>query len=380
MKYDYEIAIIGGGPAGTSAALHLAKKGFDVCLLEKKEFPRDTICGEFLSKEVIDNLGELDIFSGFLRLNPNAIKSFRFISHSNRELSTSFDFKAYSLKRSTFDDFLIKQVEKEGVKIFQPAEAAGIENLNGSFNLTFYSLGKKISITIKRVIAAYGKQNVLDKLLRRNFIYSRSGFTGIKFHIDEKYFNNFNKDEIQIYGGDQIYCGINAVNDGMITLSFLEDRKKYHIPAKQHLFGLFNKHIKFNKLFKTNLQTVINNSTLYGTGNIYFGRKDLIENGVYMIGDAAGMIAPLTGDGIGMAFETGKLISDIILEEKTKNIDINSSNKKYIEGWNRLFKKRLFMAKLIQNSIFNNHLRDIEFNIVNVFPGMLNYLIKRTRT
>ena len=380
MKYDYEIAVIGGGPAGSSAAMHLAKKGFDVCLLEKKEFPRDTICGEFLSKEVIENLNDLGIFDKFLRLNPNVIKSFRFISHSNRELSTGFDFKAYSLKRSTFDDFLIKQAEKEGVKIFQPAEAAGIENLNGSFILTFYSSGEKISITIKRVIAAYGKQNVLDKLLRRNFISFKSGLSGIKFHIDEKYFNDFNKDEIQIYTGDQIYCGINAVNDGMITLSFLEDRKKYHMPAKQHLLELFNKHIKFKNLFKTNLQTLINNSTLFGTGNIYFGKKDLIENGVYMIGDAAGMIAPLTGDGIGMAFESAKLISDVLVEEKVNNIDINRSNKKYIQSWNRLFSKRLFIAKLIQNSIFNNHLRDIDFNIVNVFPGMLNYLIKRTRT
>ncbi len=318
MKYDYEIAIIGGGPAGSSAAMYLAKKGFDVCLLEKKKFPRDTICGEFLSKEVIENLNDLGISGGFLRLNPNVIKSFRFISHSNRELSTGFNFKAYSLKRSTFDDFLIKRAEKEGVKIYQPAEAAGIENLNGSFILTFYSSGEKISITIKRVIAAYGKQNILDKLLGRKYISYKSGLSGIKFHIDEKYFNDFNKDEIQIYAGDQIYCGINAVNEGMITLSFLEDRKKYHIPAKHHLLELFNKNIKFNNLFKTDLQTLLNNSTLFGTGNIYFGKKDLIENGIYMIGDAAGMIAPLTGDGIGMAFESAKLISDIFRREKKK--------------------------------------------------------------
>ena len=75
MKSNFEIGIIGGGPAGSAAAAYLAGYGFDVCLFEKKSFPRETLCGEFLSTEVIHFLKEINLFDEFISLNPNKIKS-----------------------------------------------------------------------------------------------------------------------------------------------------------------------------------------------------------------------------------------------------------------------------------------------------------------
>ena len=103
MKLDYETAVIGGGPAGSSTAINLAKKGFKVCLFEKTSFPRETICGEFLSKEVIENLKILNLFDKFNALKPNLINSFRYFNDNGESISTHFNFNAYSLKRSTFD-------------------------------------------------------------------------------------------------------------------------------------------------------------------------------------------------------------------------------------------------------------------------------------
>jgi flavin-dependent dehydrogenase len=380
MNYDYEAAIIGGGPAGSSTAINLAKNGFNVCLFEKKVFPRETICGEFLSKEVIENLKELNLFEKFKSLNPNEINSFRFINSNSKDITASFSFNAYSLKRSTFDNFLLNQAREFGVTIFHPVEVKKITNLKKSFNLDFDISNKRESLEVKNVIAAYGKQNILDKQLKRNFINERSKLAGIKFHIEEKYFNNFNKNEIQIYSGEQIYCGINAVNDNTITLCFLENRNNYFNPSKHHLTELFNDNIKFKNLFKTNLQNVIGDSELYGIGNIYFGKRNIIENGVYMAGDAASIIAPLAGDGIGMAFETAGLLSNILLEEKQLNINSGISKQKYIIEWNKLFQRRLFIAKLIQYSIFNNNFRNTGFYIARLFPGSLNFFIKTTRS
>ena len=378
MNFDFEAAIIGGGPSGSSSAINLALKGFKVCLFEKKNFPRETVCGEFLSKEVIENLKELRLFEGFKYLNPNEINSFRFINIDGKEISTELNFTSYSLKRSTFDNFLLKQAKENGVTVIQPAEVTEVTNLKNHFKLKFNSINKREYLTAKNVIAAYGKKNILDKQLLRSFINKKSGLNGVKFHINEKYFNNFNKNEIQIYAGENIYCGINAVNDGIITLCFLEHRDNNS--SREHLLDLFNSNIKFKKLFKTDLLSIIKNHSLYGTGNIYLGKKRLIENGIYMVGDAGGIIAPLAGDGIGMAFETAKLLSDILLEEKEKNNVEIISNKKYIYGWKKLFKRRLLSAKVIQNFILNNNLRNIGFDIVYLFPNLLNYFIKTTRT
>ena len=380
MVYNFEVAIVGGGPAGSSAAINLAKKGFDVCLFEKKVFPRETVCGEFLSKEVIENLRELNLFEKFQSLNPNKINSFRFINNNGDDIFSSLDFQAYSLKRSTFDNFLLQQAKENNVKIFQPAEVIEIINLEDHYKVVFYSSNKKESVEVKNVIAAYGKQNILDKCLHRSFINVRSKLNGIKFHLEEKYFDGFNKNEIHIYSGKNIYCGINAVNDNMVTLCFLEDRNYYSNTAKDHLMDLFDNNIRFKNLFNTDLDTMINHSTIYGTGNIYFGKKNIIENGIYMIGDAAGIIAPLAGDGIGIAFESAKVLVDLLFEEKEKKIDSDILGRKYINEWNNLFSKRLFTAKLIQDFILKNYLKNIGFYFIKMVPNSLNYFIKATRT
>ena len=379
MKTDYEIAIIGGGPAGTSTAINLAKRGFRVCLFEKKKFPRETICGEFLSKEVIENLIRLNLFEKFYSLKPNLISSFRFFNKNGKEISANLNFSSYSLKRSTFDYFLVRQAIENGVKVFMPVEVVEIINLKSYYKIVFNSQNRE-EVEVKNVIAAYGRQNVLDKMLNRNFVNKKTGLTGIKFHIHEKYFNNINKNEIQIYAGKNIYCGINAVNDCMITLCFLEDRNNYTESAKNHLVDLFYENIKFRHLFKSNPKIIIQNSFIFGTGNLYFGKKNIVEDGIYMVGDASGIIAPLSGDGIGMAFESAKIITNILLEEREYKIDRNISQAKYVYEWEKLFNKRLLAGKIIQNIILNNCLREVGFKFVKLFPNSLNYFIKTTRT
>jgi flavin-dependent dehydrogenase len=379
MKLDYEIAIIGGGPAGSSAAINLAKRGFRVCLFEKKRFPRETICGEFLSKEVIENLKRLELFEKFNLLKPNLINSFRFFNINGKDISADLNFNSYSLKRSTFDLFLLKQAIENGVNVLMPVEVVDIINLKCCYKIVFNSQ-KREEVIVKNVIAAYGRQNILDKTLNRNFVNKKSGLTGIKFHIHEKYFNNINKNEIQIFAGKNIYCGINAVNDNMVTLCFLEYRNNYTESVKNHLLDLFQENLSFRKLFMFDLRIVIKDSSVLGTGNLYFGRKNIVEDGVYTVGDASGIIAPLSGDGIGMAFESAKIISNIMFEEREYKIDREISREKYVSEWEKLFKKRLFTSKIIQNIILNNYLREAGFKFVKLIPNSLNYFIKTTRT
>ena len=128
-KNDFDIAIIGGGPAGSTAAIHLARAGMRVGLFEKKTFPRDVLCGEFLSKEVIESLNKLGLCQKFLSLDPNKIYSFRFID----EDSFSFSWNIFLV--SSFDNFLLEEAKKAGAKIFQPIEVKEIEKQRGSFRV-----------------------------------------------------------------------------------------------------------------------------------------------------------------------------------------------------------------------------------------------------
>jgi flavin-dependent dehydrogenase len=103
IEQTTDILIVGGGPAGSTTALYLSQIGFDITIIEKKAFPRETLCGEFLSKEVTDILKELNLFDDFTSLNPNKLKSFRTIDESGIELVSDLNFEAYAMKRSIFD-------------------------------------------------------------------------------------------------------------------------------------------------------------------------------------------------------------------------------------------------------------------------------------
>jgi flavin-dependent dehydrogenase len=86
---EYDIAIIGGGPAGSAAGLYLSSAGFNTCLIERKKFPREVLCGEFLSGEVSLLLKELNLFEKFLSLNPVKISRFNGLEN-NQHLTLIF--------------------------------------------------------------------------------------------------------------------------------------------------------------------------------------------------------------------------------------------------------------------------------------------------
>jgi menaquinone-9 beta-reductase len=373
----YDIAIIGGGPAGSTAAMLLSKMGYSVAIIEKKSFPREVLCGEFISGEVIQFLKEHLLYEDFLKLSPNVITSFRLLSERGKELFSPLKFPAYGIKRSKLDNFLLSKGREQGAEIYQPAEVNGIIKLTNGYLLKIISESKEnIPIESKIIIAAYGRQSILDKNLARNFYWKKSKLNGVKYHIDKIHFSEFNSKEIQIYSAPDIYCGLNYVDAETITLCFLYKRKGDQYSTKELLMQLTQKNNRFNSLLRKDFFDSLENHPVYGTGNIYFGKRDIVNEGIFYIGDAAGVIAPLVGDGIGMAVQSAGLLSDIL---SRNNLVQDKAGYEYKKEWKEMFLRRITLAGVIQKSVLNNILRNPGINIVSMFPGALSSLIKYTR-
>ncbi|MCX6169442.1 MAG: NAD(P)/FAD-dependent oxidoreductase [Ignavibacteriales bacterium] len=375
----YDVAIIGGGPAGSVAALSLNKLGFEVCLIEKKSFPRETLCGEFLSREVTSNLQRLDLFENFLLLQPNPITSFKFFYDNGKFIKSDLNFTGYGLKRGRFDNFLLKSGKEKGIEVLQPVEVKEIKFRNDKYHITIHDGSFLSEITADKVIAAYGRQNILDKKLNRKFLNSRSYLNGIKFHVDDSAFHNLEKDTIKIFTSADIYCGINTVDENKVTVCFLEKRNNGLAHPREQLKKLMMSNKSFGSLFNDSIYKVLEELPVYGTGNIYFGNRELVKDGIYMIGDAAAVIAPLTGDGIGMAVESASLVADVFHKQRFKKLDDLETEKIYIKEWRSLFNKRIATAKTVQRIILNNHARKIGFSFIKTFPGILKAMIHSTR-
>jgi flavin-dependent dehydrogenase len=385
MAADYhEILIIGGGPAGSAASMYLAGYGFDVCIIEKKIFPRETLCGEFLSGEILKNLENLGINREFLLLNPNCIRSFRLFLENGKTFSGDFPFDAFGMKRSLFDSFLLSSARIKGVKVIQPAEAREIYKEGEEFAVKIKEQnGGELVLKTSLVIAAYGKQNALDTKLRRSFSRRKTGFVGIKYHVNNEYFNPFDKREIHLYTGKNIYCGINYVDDQTLTLCFLQHRDGSGGSFKQPLRDLFNLNKSFGKILKETFFDIINEQKVYGTGNIYFGRRKKVEEGIIMIGDAAGVISPFAGDGIGMAFESAKLAAEILYRQKRKEKNFSNALIAYEKNWQKIFGRRIVFSGILQNFLLKSGFKKIispVMNCFNLFPSLSSCIVEKTRS
>ncbi len=375
----HEIAIIGGGPSGSSAAIYLTELGFDVCIVEKKLFPREILCGEFLSREVVNNLKELNLFDRFLALNPNPIESLG-IFYDNKKISSQLNFSAYGLKRSAFDNLLLMSAKERGAKVYQPFEVTEIIREDRGYKLFLKeNVQEEKIINAKYVIAAYGKRNRLDAKLKRKFVSSKSNLDGIKYHVNKKYLKNIRDDQIQIYAADDIYCGVNSVNEEEVTFCFLENRAGISRTPVQSLIRLANINNSFKELFNSEIEAAFMSNRVYGSGDVFFGKRNRVENGIFMVGDAAQVIAPLAGDGISMAMDSARLLAELFYENKTKKISDTDLYNLYDAQWQRNFKKRLRTALFIQQVLFNNSGRKIGFGSLQYFPRAMDYFIKNTR-
>ncbi len=377
---NHDIAIIGGGPAGAAYAIYLSGLGIDVCLVEKKKFPREVICGEFLSGEVIESLAEMNLTDNFFSLSPNQIRSVKFIFDDKGTAASTLSFPAYSLRRSTFDYFLLNAAKQNGTNIIQPAEVKEICRDGKIFKMKIKRQeGDEVQISSAILAAAYGKQNVLDKYLERSFTGVRTNYYGVKFHIDKRLFKHFEDSEIRMYSSPGVYCGLNAVDNNMVNLCFLRNRRDNSESSKDFLYNFISRIKSLEELFYPSYEQELKSISKFGTANIYFGKRQKVENGVFMIGDSAGMIAPLSGDGIAMAFQSAKLLAVISMDIINGKIKRNKAEELYSSEWNYLFRKRKFAASIIQKIILNNPYRNAIKYFVKFNDSILPDLIKITR-
>jgi flavin-dependent dehydrogenase len=349
---DYDVVIIGGGPAGAVAGIYLSRAGLKTAVIERKNYPRETLCGEFLSIEVSEHLRDLDLFDRFIALNPNSLSSFRFITR-NKSFKVLLPFTGYSLKRSVLDSFLLSEAESSGAVLYQPTEVKDVTNRNSHFIIQLKSKVGFENINSKFVIGAFGKSNPLDRKLDRRSSGVYSGYYGIKFHIGKHALPDIEDSCIYIFSGNSIYCGINAVSREEAVICFLNRRKsEIDSPADN-----FEKLIMGNKiisgLFRHRIPD-LRQLEVYAAGNIYFGKKELVTNGILMIGDAAKVIAPFTGDGIGMAFQSAKIASDVIIDCSRGIINRLQTEQIYKSQWEKHFSRRTKIARFTQSLILQD--------------------------
>ena len=368
----YDLGIVGGGLAGLSLSIQIAKAGYRVILFEKEQYPFHRVCGEYISLESWDFLQSLGV--DLRSLNVSQIKRLCVSAKNGNSFEQKLPLGGFGISRYKLDHCLAQIAKQSGVVLFEQTRVNEINFSNDKFNIqsTIGNFKSKVAV------GCFGKRSNLDVKWKRPFVLAKksklNNYIGVKYHI--RY--NFPNDLIALHNFKKGYCGISKIENEQYCFCYLtvadnlqnsgNDIKKMEqtiLSTNLHLKKIFD---ECEMLWK---EPVV-------ISQISFDKKNLIEDHVLMIGDAAGMITPLCGNGMSMALHASKIAAEQARDFLQGSITRELLEKNYVVKWNKLFAARLRTGRILQRLFTNQKLTNLLLTFGKTFPSFIRALIKQT--
>ncbi|RZJ27769.1 MAG: FAD-dependent oxidoreductase [Flavobacterium sp.] len=361
-----KIIIIGGGLAGLTAAIHLSRAGINVLLIEKNAYPKHKVCGEYLSNEVVPYLNFLGVDIDSLK--PVRITKTSISTVSGRQIRQKLPLGGIGISRYALDHLLYNTAVSSNCAILK-STVSDVKFSGKSFSVT---TSENETFEAEIVLGAFGKRSNIDVKLQRSFLRKPSHWLAVKAH----YSGEFPDDLVALHNFRGGYCGVSKVETGAVNVCYLADFdsfKKYKdIAEYQDKVIGENPHLK--AIFKNDaLFTPITIS------QISFEDKLPVENHMLMIGDTAGLIHPLCGNGMAMAMHSAKIASELTLDYLSGEIHSRKSlERKYAIEWETHFRRRIKTGKLIAGLLRKENTAALVMRLLTIFPSALPMIIKKT--
>jgi len=342
---DYDVVVVGAGPAGSIAAKTAAEKGLDVLLIEKRqEIGAPVRCAEGVSKDSIAKFVEID-----KKWIAAEVKGARIYSPDGTEIIMSEEMAGdevgYVLERKIFDRHLARLAAKAGADVVVKTAATGLKRIKetGTVEVSLRRLGEEYSVEAKIVIGAdgvesrVGKWAGIDTTLKLSEIESCVQYlmTGIDFDPDYTYFWIGN----EIAPGGYIWLfpkGNGAANVGIGVLPSMAKKS-----PREYLDAFVNEHFPDGEI----VEVVAGGVPVSGP------IETAVADNVMLAGDAARHADPITGGGIANAMKGGYFAGIVAAEAVEKKDYSKKMLAKYDELWKNDFGKILHRNKILQQKL-----------------------------
>ena len=375
---DTEVVIIGAGPGGLAAALHLGQNDINTILVDQATFPRDKVCGDGISGWSVDVLKKLnpDIIRELAR-QPHSLDSWgvRFVAPNLKSLDIPFVPKnkecheqpaGFIIRRSHFDNFLLEKVKQlpkvtmlEGVKI---EDYAYIRD-----KITVRDKAGKTTLSARLAIVADGAQSVLGRKIsnqaplhekKHHMAGVRAYFKGIQ--------GNHTRNYIEMHYLKKLlpgYFWIFPLPDGQANVGICM-RSDRISKEKINLRELMGEVIESNTWLKKRFATAEKIAPARGFSLPLGSKKRKISaKNIMKVGDAAGLIDPFTGEGIGNAMASGLYAA----QHAIKCLDSNDFSENKMIYYDRLVYQKIG-DELKLSTVLQHLLR---------FPWLFNLVVNK---
>lgn len=357
MDIETDVLVIGAGPSGSIATITIAQNGIDVLLIDKKsEIGTPKRCAEGILRSTLDELG----IRADKRWIAREIKGIEIVSPSNKKLvldEDNFELPdtAYILERKIFDKTLVMDAIRFGAKVMIKTKANNIKRVKDGFLVKATSLGKEIQIFTKIIIGADGPESKVGRMVglksntSLNNMASCAQYEMVNVNMDDM--NHVRVHIGSVCPGGYVWIfpkGDDIANVGLGILKSHTDK------TAKHFLDSF---IESNQDV-VNAQCVEMNVGGDPIGGLIEQRYD---DNIMIVGDAAGFVDPLTGDGIRTAMLSGKFAGDVAV----KSIKNGDYSKKFLKeyydlteehvgkSFNRFNKIKEFLLTLDDKSLDN---------------------------
>jgi len=345
-----DVAIIGAGPAGSTLAALLAAKSVSVALYDRDEFPRDKLCGEFLSYDALPILDALGVLAAIDAAPAPRITRCRVIGA--RTYTFDLPFAARGVSRLFLDDLLLRTAIRNGA-VFRRETVTRLEDL-----------GAKV------IVGAWGRWGRFDQQLNRGFVRDRTHRNfGFKRH-----FTGPATESIDLYSFRNGYLGVNAVEGELTNICGL-----VHASRLAGHKGRWDAFVETIRGEEPRLEELFSRyepaqEQYLSSEPVIFRARSAVEGGVFMIGDASGVLDPLTGNGMAMAIQSALLAAPRIL----RKLEGASVEDDYRDAHRAFFAARIAWSRRVAFLLSRPRLLDAALRTVAT-PKIGRLFLERTR-
>lgn len=377
----YDVAIIGGGVAGLALSIQLARAGYSVCLLEKDKYPFHRVCGEYISLEAWNFLRDLGV--PLDALQPPILDTLLLTSPKGRSFTMQLPLGGFGISRYTLDAHLAHLAKQSGVILLEETKAEDVEG-EGSCCIRISSRYKNSNsagtgtVHAKLCCGAFGKRSNMDVRWKRAFLQRSDkkldNYIGVKYHV----LANWKANVIGLHNFPGGYCGISKVEGDRFCMCYMTkaeslkangnditQMERQVLCTNPHLEALLTEAVRLDSFPVTISQ-------------ISFSPKTQVEQGVLLLGDAAGMITPLCGNGMSMALHGSKIAFRCIAGFLQGQLTRSAMEQHYAQQWRECFAGRLSAGRALQRFFGKETASNLFINVFRIFPFLARPVVKRT--
>src|SRR5438874_5009208 len=351
----YDVAIVGGGPAGSSCAGFCAASGLRTIVVEREEFPREKVCGDCLNPQCWPIIRRLQLKDRVRALPHGVLDRVEFVSLRGRKLCAELPRGGnaeIAVKRSLFDGLLLKRARELGAEVHDGATVTTLEKNGRGWKLAT-SKGNEIRATV--LVAADGRNSTVARLMNLLPRVAKERIA-LQAHIPlPRQFGNRIVLE-WLPGG---YSGQAPANDRELNLCLVgrpgsvgafQDwaKKQFGLPADQPWRSI-------TPLTRTALAPAHDN--------------------LLLVGDAARVVEPFTGEGMFYAMGSGELAAATagkLIGEKSRD-----AARDYARLQAAVYRGRLWMNVLARLAVISPDIGSPLFEIARFHPALLRLLTRK---